>query len=352
MITADNYFNKLSVFTDKLTGPVKEAHDLATSLKNDGIDPFTTGDADIDETMQLLLNEVNKITNENNTETKASTPTPKVFSTKPRSNKNRAAKATPKAAKSPARRKKQSVVRQANDSKSISKPRANNTKAKRSNKASKKLKSKSQKPKACTPTKAPVTIKKLSKELQTIKQFAGMHGKKYSLKAIENKYNSAVNFAKQAIDHKAVVKTISEKLGKLLDVVKKANATDANVSIESEFLTKCKELVSGATVRVRTEFLSGIPNDPGYITRKSDGKYYNAVTEAFQTTLTNDCLIDWHKATKIANRRLSPKDDDTYTVSEYNHKPSSKSLKGSKLPDNSGFFKAKVGAPKKAQRNR
>lgn len=271
MINAQNYFEKASVITDVMPSAVKEAHDLAVSLQQDGINPFETGDKDIDETMQLLLKEANKIVSSTNQPIKkvAANETPKQPS-KPR------AKSTKTANKAGARStpKKVAVKKvKSNTSARTIKPKTEKQKSKPTKSAkriSKKRITQKVKRKSTVKVKtvmvkvkepkAPVTVKKLSLELQTIKSFIGMDGKTYKRQAITNKQKAVKNAldSGKIVDYKTVITDINHRLGNAIDAMDKASATDIKVTLEKEFVNKCKQIVAGAKVRVRTEFLSGL----------------------------------------------------------------------------------------------
>lgn len=287
MINAQNYFEKSSVITDRMPSAVKEAHDLAVSLQQDGINPFETGDKDIDETMQLLLNEANKIVSSTSQPTKVSVyETPKQPS-KPRT---KSTQKTNQAGTKSASKKVAFKKVKSNTSARVPKPKTETQKTnpaksvirtiqkRTTHKANKKAASNKVKTvivKVKEP-KAPVTVKKLSLELQTIKAFIGMDGKTYKRQAITNKQKAVKNAldSGKIVDHKTVITDINHRLGNAIDAIDKASATDIKVTLEKDFVNKCKQIVAGAKVRIRTEFLSGVKSNgsKNYIVNYGSGQ--------------------------------------------------------------------------------
>lgn len=110
------------------------------------------------------------------------------------------------------------------------------------------------------PAKAPVTVKKLSLELQVIKSFAGMNGKTYSAVVFKNKHKQISNYLNddKIHDHKAIILEIKSKLNKVITSLDEHTATNATINIDKEFEAKCRQIVKSGTVRLRTEFIAGI----------------------------------------------------------------------------------------------
>lgn len=264
-ITAKNYFNEIEAILKDMPASAKEAHELLVAMKNDGIsDPFNTGDSDIDGMGESLLKEANKILASD------SKPAPAKKEPKPKTDKqvkkmiNQVSKAEKKidAAEKKATQtpKKTKVV-------VAKKPAKVKTVIKRV------VKTKIVKVK---PAKAPVTVKKLSKELQIIREFAHIDGKSFTPAAIQAKSTKIFNFLPEVKDHKSVIEEIWGKYGMILDHKDVGEATEKiTVKLTKEFKDKCLDLVKNASVRIRTEFLSGI----GKIITYSDGFKWQVVSE-------------------------------------------------------------------------
>lgn len=109
------------------------------------------------------------------------------------------------------------------------------------------------------PERAPVTVKKLSFELQTIKTFVGMQDKKYTLPVLVNKHKALSNHIKagHVADHKNVIEEVAQKLSKAKKIAETAEVVTIN--IDKAFIAKCNAIINGA--KVRTEFLSGVNLD-------------------------------------------------------------------------------------------
>lgn len=110
--------------------------------------------------------------------------------------------------------------------------------------------------------KPPITIKKLSLELQHIKRFASLSGKSVKVSRLklflatisknikENNYQN----------HRALITEIATRLDKAIEQLEATEQTSVNVKHSDEIKEKCKAAIANAKVRVRTEYLSGLGN--------------------------------------------------------------------------------------------
>lgn len=317
-ITASNYFAEADKFISKLPAAAKEAHELVSSMKKDGIaDPFNTGDADIDGMAQSLLDQANKIlaTSEKKAVAPAKavkkaekkkitakfireddngrgiykgsdgemyvdvdgvahdmtdsgeplTPMPNVTLIFPKVKKAKKSPLQRKPAKSEGGRgmkkpaPKAKPVKKAKNTvrKSVRKKTVPLKKAK---KHTQKVVAKAVKAaRKSDAQKAPVTVKKLSLELQTIKSFLGMAGKSYKAKAIIAKHTALGNHLKAGhiTDHKTTIETIHRNYSKMVAAIKEHSLLTCKVNITPATQKQYKALIADAKVRVRTEFLSG-----------------------------------------------------------------------------------------------
>lgn len=296
-ITAANFFEAVTADTiSKAPQAIKEAYELAHSLKNDGIDPFNTGEAEIDETMQLMLEKLNSfllptsdsIVLHNN---KTQTNEPKIKTAPKKAVKDNSAAKAHKTTRAPKKANKNAVRAVATTSANATN---SNAPARKSVKASKvKKTTKAQKVKTVVKTikvkepKAPVTVKKLSKELQIIKSFVAMNGKRYKTKFVEFKYTQLFNFLPEAVDHKTVIEDIWKRLGNAVKAIKDNNLEEITLNIEPAFITKCTNLVKNAKVRVRTEFLSGASKS------KAVDKLYKEAEKLLQSHVNMDGKLEY-----------------------------------------------------------
>lgn len=324
-ITASNYFEQVDTFINKLPAAVKEAHDLVTSLKNDGIEnPFKTGDKDIDEVGAKLLEQANKVlqstgptakpaakkskaTKKRNTDilkkymfderhplmlidkgtsqwneaydefveyiklnpqgkpgefelitkaakkpTQINTDSTEKKKTVRKTVRKKSVKSVKSVAKKTTRKKVQRKSAQSAAKKSMPVKKAKRMAQKVATKAVKQARKADAK-------KAPVTVKKLSLELQLIKQVAGMAGKTYTIDALRKKALTIKNHMAEGRihDHVTTIKQLLTAFNKLIDTAVDMKADKVKVTISKGKQTELSALVKNATVRVRTEFLAG-----------------------------------------------------------------------------------------------
>lgn len=111
--------------------------------------------------------------------------------------------------------------------------------------------------------KPPVTVKKFSLELQHIKRYLNMEGKSVKTSSLE-RLSSAISKAMTLdsyLTHKTLLSEISRNLIIGVEKLKETGQLTVDVKLAPEFKSKCKEIVSEAKVRVRTEYLAGTEED-------------------------------------------------------------------------------------------
>jgi hypothetical protein len=258
MITANNYFDEIPAILDRLPSEVKDAHELVSAMKKDGIDnPFNTGDADIDSMGELLLEKANSILAK--AEKKEAFAPSKPKAEKPKSIKITQAKVEPKPKAEPKAKplpKKtfKSVVKKSKPSKK-GKTISRKTAQKITRKAIKQVrKSDAQKPS--------VTKKIFTKELQIIKAFIANSGKEISVGVLKAKHAAVKNALKdgKTNQHQETLRNISVRYGKAIGAIK-GTATHIKCNIEKSFILKLKDIVASAKIKVRTDVLGGMMND-------------------------------------------------------------------------------------------
>lgn len=254
MITPANYFDEIDIILDRLPSEVKEAHQLVSAMKNDGIDnPFNTGDKDIDDMGKLLLEKANAILAKS--ESKAAKPTP-VKSEKPRGikitkvakPKSEPKKSEKSVAKKPTKKRVVKKSKPSKKSKTISRKTAQ--------KVTRKAIKQTRKADAAKPS---VTKKIFSKELQIVKAFIANDGKEVSVGVLKAKHAAAKNAVKdgKTNQHQEVLRNIIVRYGKAIGAIK-GTATHIKCNVEKGFLLKLKAIVADAKVKVRTDFLAGV----------------------------------------------------------------------------------------------
>jgi hypothetical protein len=118
------------------------------------------------------------------------------------------------------------------------------------------------------PEKAPVTVKKYSLELQHIKKYLNMEGKNVkstSLFRFEEAISKAIK-SDDYLTHKTLLTTIHSTISQVCEKLKasKIEYID-NLNLTSEFKIKCKDIIAGAKVRLRTEYLAGFSDTEVYL---------------------------------------------------------------------------------------
>lgn len=258
-ITAKNYFSQTDKFLSKLPSAAKEAHELVTSMHKDGVDdPFHTGDKDIDSMGELLLNEANKIIASG--KSGGEPLPPKNMNKKPPVKKKTTKKSrTSKYGKTKITKLKSGAVRVAlpKKAKKVKKTISVKKAKKHTQKAVARAVKQARK---ADVAKSPVTVKKLSLELQLIKSFLGMNGKTYSPHSILSKQKTIGKHLKEGhiVDHVSIIKKIHSNFTKMANAIKKEpTVKEIKVQITPGTAKEYKALIKDAKIRVRTEFLSG-----------------------------------------------------------------------------------------------
>jgi hypothetical protein len=316
MITANNYFDEIPAILDRLPSEVKDAHELVSAMKKDGIDnPFNTGDADIDSMGELLLEKANSILAK--AEKKTNTvdlSQRKTKAEKPRGIKITKAKAEPKRdtailkkynwdedhpimildhdssqwkkaydefisyikknpkgksgdfelieTKKPAPKKTfKRVVKKRN---TVGLNQRKSKKGKTiSRKAAQKITRKAIKQVRKADAQKPSVTKKIfTKELQLIKAFIANNGKEISVGVLKAKHAAVKNALKdgKTNQHQETLRNISVRYGKAIGAIK-GTATHIKCNIEKSFILKLKDIVASAKIKVRTDVLGGMMND-------------------------------------------------------------------------------------------
>jgi chemotaxis protein histidine kinase CheA len=253
MITANNYFDKIKPIVSKLPADVKEAHELVIAMKNDGIDnPFNTGDKDIDEMGELLLQKANDILS-------SSEPKAEV---KPKIEKPKKESApSVKSASKPAAKKaaKKAPAKKATAKSPALKKAAQKTKRKEAKKTAKLIKQVVKNVRKADKAKPAVTKTIFSKELELIKQFISINGKTIKRQTLQTKHNAIANALKEGkvTMHIAHLKNILQRYNRVLSNLA-PDTTEVRGNIEKGFLTTLKNVVAGAKIKVRTDVLGNV----------------------------------------------------------------------------------------------
>ena len=116
--------------------------------------------------------------------------------------------------------------------------------------------------KAVKPPKAPITVKKLSQELQLIKSFAYMKGKNRSVSSVKTllkKVDAAIPIA-YVSEQKAILKEIKAKMQPVLDKLAKSITTLTNINISDALYDRCMNVVLAAKPRMTVQYFSGLPS--------------------------------------------------------------------------------------------
>lgn len=112
-------------------------------------------------------------------------------------------------------------------------------------------------------TKPAIVIRKMSLELQHVKRYLKMEGKKIktsSLVNLSNSINTAIA-SESYLTHKSLLNEISSKLSSACEKLKETGQETVDVNLTPEFKTKCQDILSQAKVRIRTEYLAGLDQE-------------------------------------------------------------------------------------------
>lgn len=272
MITADNYFDEIPAILDRLPSEVKDAHELVSAMKNDGIDnPFKTGDADIDSMGELLLEKANSIlAKAEKKESRAAKPKPinemeqGVIDRYPKATKKLAEKRKKQADKKEAQAPKKTFKRAVKKRNTVGLNQRKTKKGKTiSRKSAQKITRKAIKQVRKSDAQKPSVTKKIfTKELQIIKAFIANDKKEVSVGVLKAKHAAVKNALKdgKTNQHQETLRNISVRYGKAIGAIK-GTATHIKCNIEKSFILKLKDIVVGAKIKVRTDVLGGMMND-------------------------------------------------------------------------------------------
>lgn len=264
MITANNYFDYAPKYLSKFNEAMKSGHEIMVDLKAADVklDDTQVIEGDIAEVVQMQINQLNKLIDglqakQDKVTTPTKKETPKAQLPVKKVTKQRVVKAKTTKEIKPVIKKVKPTTKQ----KAISKSKKlQNISSKKVESGSKKIVKKIiQEEKA----KIPVKINKLSIELSIIKGFIGMDGKTITSKGIASKHKSLkAHFDKGHIsDHKSVLETIIQKIGKAVEASK--DADNVKIKLEKEFKEKCIALVKGAKPKIQVNYLAGVKHNKG-----------------------------------------------------------------------------------------
>lgn len=104
--------------------------------------------------------------------------------------------------------------------------------------------------------KFPVTVKKLSKELQLIKRMANMDGKRKTLGAVRSLMHEVEKVKRP--DRKSLMKDIHEKLAGVVLKAEAAGVKELDITLGKEFHSQLVESVKDAQPKMKVEYLAGL----------------------------------------------------------------------------------------------
>lgn len=139
-----------------------------------------------------------------------------------------------------------------NDAKDWYKKPVTKTKVKR---AAKKV-AKAKQP--ATSPKFPVTVKKLSKELQLIKRMANMDGKRKTVGSVTSLQRDVANILKTGPDRKSILTDINSKMKDVLEQATNAGVKELDIKLGKEFKEQLLKNVADAKPKIKVEFLGGV----------------------------------------------------------------------------------------------
>jgi hypothetical protein len=263
MITVQNYFDYAPRYKGKFNEGMKAGHEVLQELKDAGLSlndkSVVTGD--IADVVEMQIKQLNKLVESENakeggkpvkvTRPKAEKPNQKTVAHK-KAIKAKGIKPSKKvAAKKPVKKAKVKKVVATKKPSKVNEEKL----AKKVLKAEK--------------AKIPVKVNKLSLELQIIKGFAALHGKRITQKGLQNKIKSI----KKALDsglassHKSMLEEIIQKLGKANDYATSQNSDKIDLKLDKDFKEKCLQIVKSAKPKLQVNYLAGTSK-----ARKSQGK--------------------------------------------------------------------------------
>jgi hypothetical protein len=104
------------------------------------------------------------------------------------------------------------------------------------------------------------SMKKLSPELQIIKGFYMMHGKTYKASSLLARQKKLLKQQELGFlnHHTALIAEIRGKYKTIAEQIASKNPETVDISINQDFLQKCKDAVASAKVKLRVEYLGGV----------------------------------------------------------------------------------------------
>lgn len=318
MITAVNYFDYAPKYLSKFNEAMKSGHEIMVDLKEAEIkmdDPnFIEGD--IAEVVKMQVEQLNKLVAnlETKQEKEPKTDKPKQTKTaKPKApSVKKVAKVKPIKAKAtkPAKPVVKKVTPKKKTNSKIKKPIGKSLQftPKKLEATSKKLAKKIVKEEA---SKIPVKVNKLSLELSTIKAFVGLDGKTITSKGIDLKHKAIKSHFDKGhfSDHKSVLESILQKIGKAVEVSKSEGAENVKIKLEPDFKAKCLSLVKDAKPKIQVNYLGGVNKNEVIFINQIGKKYRvmditNGLPWANETFGTKKEAVAFTKQNKL--KILSP----------------------------------------------
>jgi hypothetical protein len=107
--------------------------------------------------------------------------------------------------------------------------------------------------------KLPVTVKKLSKELQLIKRMAAMDGKRKTVNAIASLHREVGKTLGSNPDRKPVLNDIQNRLKGALSKVEKAGVKELDIKLDPGFKGRLLENIKNPRPKMKVEYLAGTP---------------------------------------------------------------------------------------------
>ena len=106
--------------------------------------------------------------------------------------------------------------------------------------------------------KFPVTVKKLSKELQLIKRLAGMDGKRKSTNALSLFHRELKKILNTHPDRKPVLNDMYNRITGAVNKATKAGVKEIDVTLEKSFKSKLLSNLHNPKPKMKVEFLAGL----------------------------------------------------------------------------------------------
>lgn len=109
-----------------------------------------------------------------------------------------------------------------------------------------------------TSPKFPVTVKKLSKELQLIKRMANMDGKRKTVGSVTSLQRDVANILKTGPDRKSILTDINSKMKDVLEQATNAGVKELDIKLGKDFKEQLLKNVADAKPKMKVEFLGGV----------------------------------------------------------------------------------------------